>query len=145
MDKIMKEFEQVLEKQNGFLDAMTQKQKLLRQSIREKNWEKLVELIKEITLISDAFSEVDIKRDQIQKTLTPEQVKPYLPMLRTLRAKLMSCKVENKVLGDYVKIARQFIQEVVDEALPVRGNKNYSKTGKMTQPQLQSVLVDLRG
>ena len=37
------------------------------------------------------------------------------------------------------------LEEVIDDALPVRGNKNYSKNGSMTQPQLQSVLVDLRG
>ncbi len=145
MEKNIKDYELILNSMNDVLDDLTDKQSLLREAVKSKNWENLLEIIKNINLLSDYFTSVDETRDEMQNQFTEEELKPYLPTLRTLRSKLLKCKVENKVLNDYVNITRQFIQEVVDEALPVKGNKNYSRNGSMTQPQLQSVLVDIRG
>lgn len=145
MEKNIKDYELILNSMNDVLDDLTDKQSLLREAVKSKNWENLLEIIKNINLLSDYFTSVDETRNEMQNQFTEEELKPYLPTLRTLRSKLLKCKVENKVLNDYVNITRQFIQEVVDEALPVKGNKNYSRNGSMTQPQLQSVLVDIRG
>lgn len=145
MDKTLEEFESILKKEDELLDKLTEKQSTLRYAVTEKNWEILIDVINVIKAISDTFTEIDEKRDEIQRSLTSEELKTYLPTIRILRSKLLKCKIENKVLGDYVNVAKQFLQEVVDDALPVKGNKNYSRNGSMTQPQLQSVLVDLRG
>lgn len=145
MEKDLKEFESTLNSMNDILNDLSEKQTELRIVIKEKNWEKLINVISEINKISDYFSCVDEYRDEMQSLHSEDELKPFLPVLRDLRSKLLKCKVENKVLGEYVTITRQFIQEIVDEAVPVKGNRNYSRTGKMTQPQLQSVLVDLRG
>lgn len=145
MDRTLEEFESILKREDDLLNKLTDKQVDLRAAITERNWEVLIDVVNAINMISDAFTEIDEQRDEIQRSLTAAEMKEYLPTIRTLRSKLLKCKIENKVLGDYVNVARQFLQDVLDEALPVKGNKNYSRNGTMTQPQLQSVLVDLRG
>ena len=50
--------------------------------------------------------------------------------------------MENRVITDYVNIAKTFIQEVVEKALPQSRNKNYSRNGKIVQPQPLSVVVN---
>lgn len=145
MEKNIKEFESTLNVMDDILNQLVKKQAKLRAVVKEKNWEELLELIQQINDISNYFTDVDEVRDQMQALLSEEELKPFLPKLRELRSKLLKCKVESKVLSDYVNVTRQFIQQVIDKALPAKGNKNYSKNGSIKQPQLQSVLVDLRG
>ena len=145
MDELIKEYATVLSEEENLLDRLTEKQKLLRKSITEKDWESLVGHINEVNLISDSFQKFDKRRDEIQNQLKTEEIKPYFERLGRLRTKLLKCKVENQVISNYVNVTREFIAEVVEKALPQTRNKNYTKFGTVTHPKPASVLVDVRG
>lgn len=145
MDELIKEYATVLSEEENLLDRLTEKQKLLRKAITEKDWESLVGHINEVNLISDSFQKFDQRRDEIQNQLKTEEIKPYFERLGRLRTKLLKCKVENQVISNYVNVTREFIAEVVEKALPQTRNKNYTKFGTVTQTKPASVLVDVRG
>lgn len=136
------EFAKILKNEDEILTSLLEKQNIVKKSVIERNWENLVVYIKDVNELSQKFEEIDIKRDEIQKNLTKEELKKYFEQLGKLRAKLLKCKVENRALSDYVNIAKDFIQEVIEKALPQTRNKNYSRTGKIIQPQPQSVVVN---
>jgi hypothetical protein len=145
MDELIKEYATVLAEEENLLDRLTEKQKLLRKAITEKDWESLTGYINEVNLISDSFQKFDIRRDEIQNELKTDELKPHFERLSRLRTKLLKCKVENQVISNYVNVTREFIAEVVEKALPQTRNKNYTKYGTVTQPKPSSVLVDVRG
>ncbi len=145
MEEILNEFSSILAEEENLLDRLAEKQRILRKSLVEKDWESLLDLISEINQISDSFQKFDISRDEIQNQLKTAELKPYFDRLTRLRTKLLKCKVENQVISNYVNVTREFISEVVSKALPQTRNKNYTKNGTITQPQAASVLVDMRG
>jgi hypothetical protein len=145
MNELINEYSTVLAEEENLLDILTEKQKVLRKAITEKDWESLTGHINEVNLISDSFQKFDLRRDEIQDQLKTDELKPYFERLGRLRTKLLKCKVENQVISNYVNVTRQFISDVVEKALPQTRNKNYTKTGALTQPQTSSVLVDVRG
>lgn len=138
----IEEFESVLVKEAKVLTELADKQVAVKQSVIDRDWENLVALISDVNRLSDAFKEIDVKRDQLQKSLDENTLKNYYSQLGFLRSQLLKCKVENRVITDYVNIAKTFIQEVVEKALPQSRNKNYSRNGKIVQPQPLSVVVN---
>ena len=137
------EFEEVLEQEEKILDELVKNQNLLRKAVTEKNWESLTKIINNINSISGSFVEIDTEREVIQDMMKMDEVKPYFERLGNMRSKLLKCKIENQALSKYVNITRNFIQGVVEDALPQSGNKVYSKSGKIVQPQPQSVVLNL--
>jgi hypothetical protein len=145
MENIMEllgEFEDILKKEEALLDDFEQKQNELKNSVREKNWENLNSLIFLMNKMSDDFVKIDSRRDEIQALLKNDELKAYFEKLRNLRSKLLKCKLENKVLTEYVNIAHSFIQEVIEKAVPQRRNRNYTKNGQILQAQPQSVVLN---
>ena len=138
----IEEFESVLDKEAKVLTELADKQVAVKQSVIDRDWENLVALISDVNRLSDAFKEIDVKRDQLQNLLDENTLKNYYSQLGSLRSQLLKCKVENRVITDYVNIAKTFIQEVVEKALPQSRNKNYSRNGKIVQPQPLSVVVN---
>lgn len=138
----IEEFESVLDKEAKVLTELADKQAAVKQSVIDRDWENLVVLISDVNRLSDAFKEIDVKRDQLQNLLDENTLKNYYSQLGSLRSQLLKCKVENRVITDYVNIAKTFIQEVVEKALPQSRNKNYSRNGKIVQPQPLSVVVN---
>ena len=138
----IEEFESVLDKEAKVLTELADKQAAVKQSVIDRDWENLVVLISDVNRLSDSFKEIDVKRDQLQKSLDENTLKNYYSQLGSLRSQLLKCKVENRVITDYVNIAKTFIQEVVEKALPQSRNKNYSRNGKIVQPQPLSVVVN---
>ena len=138
-----KDFEQILVKEEGILDELVKAQNQLRKAVTEKNWESLTKIINTINTVSGDFLEADAEREDIQDMMKMDEVKPYFERLGNMRAKLLKCKIENQALSKYVNITKNFIQGVVEEALPQSGNKVYSKTGKIVQPQPQSVVLNM--
>ena len=145
MDEMINEFGNILAEEENLLDRLTEKQKILRKSVVDKDWSVLLDLISEVNQISDSFQRYDSRRAEIQDQLKSSELKAYFDRLGRLRSKLLKCKVENKVISNYVNVTREFIAEVVAKALPQSRNKNYTKFGKITEPQVTSVLVDMRG
>lgn len=140
--ELLGEFEDILKKEEALLDDFEQKQNELKNSVREKNWENLNSLIFLMNKMSDDFVKIDSRRDEIQALLKNDEVKAYFEKLRNLRSKLLKCKLENKVLTEYVNIAHSFIQEVIEKAVPQRRNRNYTKNGQILQAQPQSVVLN---
>lgn len=138
----IEEFESVLDKEAKVLTELADKQVAVKQSVIDRDWENLVVLISDVNRLSDSFKEIDVKRDQLQNSLDENTLKKYYSQLGSLRSQLLKCKVENRVITDYVNIAKTFIQEVVEKALPQSRNKNYSRNGKIVQPQPLSVVVN---
>ncbi len=145
MNSLVTEFSLILKNEDKLLDELTEKQKEMRKTLLEKNWDALVKVMSSVNALSENFRELDSRRDEIQQQLKSEELKEYLQALSTMRSKLLKCKVENQVISNYVTVTRQFIADVVEKALPQTRNKNYTKTGALTQPQTSSVLVDVRG
>ena len=143
MKRETKEFEQVLEREEQILDELVKNQNSLRKAVTEKNWESLTKIINNINSISSDFLEADTEREVIQDMMKMDEVKPYFGRLADMRSKLLKCKIENQALSKYVNITKNFIQGVVEDALPQSGNKVYSKTGKIVQPQPQSVVLNM--
>ena len=143
MKRETKEFEQVLEREEQILDELVKNQNSLRKAVTEKNWESLTKIINNINSISSDFLEADTEREVIQDMMKMDEVKPYFGRLADMRSKLLKCKIENQALSKYVNITKNFIQGVVDNALPQSRNKVYSKTGKIVQPQPQSVVLNM--
>ena len=138
-----KEFEQILEKEEQILDDLLKSQSQLRKAVTDKNWESLTRIINTINTISSNFLETDSEREDMQDMMKMDEVRPYFERLGDMRTKLLKCKIENQALSKYVNITKNFIQGVVDDALPQSGNKVYSKTGKIVQPQPQSVVLNM--
>ncbi len=145
MEALINEYSTVLAEEENLLDRLTEKQKMLRKAITDKDWESLVGHINEVNVISESFQKFDLRRDEIQEELKTDEIKPYFERLGRLRTKLLKCKVENQVISNYVNVTKEFIAEVVEKALPQTRNKNYTRFGTITQPQTSSVLVDVRG
>lgn len=138
-----KDFEEILEKEEGILDELVKSQNQLRKAVTEKNWESLTKIINTINTVSADFLEADAQREELQDMMKMDQVKPYFERLGNMRAKLLKCKIENQALSKYVNITKNFIQGVVDDALPQSRSKVYSKSGKIVQPQPQSVVLNM--
>ena len=135
-------FEQILNKEEELLDSLTEKQAEFKVAVMEKNWEKLTSVINKINVQTDDFVELDAQREEMQYKMRAKELKQYSEKLGTLRAKLLKWKIENQALEKYVSITKDFIKEVVDNALPQSGNKVYSKRGMIVQPQPQSIVVN---
>ena len=142
MNNKYENFEQILNKEDELLDSLTEKQAEFKVAVMEKNWEKLTSVINKINVQTDDFVELDAKREEMQNEMRAKELKPYSEKLGTLRAKLLKWKIENQALEKYVSITKDFIKEVVDNALPQSGNKVYSKRGMIVQPQPQSIVVN---
>ena len=138
-----KDFEDILEKEEGILDELVKSQNQLRKAVTEKNWESLTKIINTINTVSADFLEADAQREELQDMMKMDEVKPYFERLGNMRAKLLKCKIENQALSKYVNITKNFIQGVVDDALPQSRSKVYSKTGKIVQPMPQSVVLNM--
>ena len=136
------EFSTILKRMGEILDSISEKQKLLREAVNQKDWNKLMTLISEVNFLSDSFKSFDTKREKIQSNMQRGDLSPYTYDLSVLRTKLLRCKTENKAFASYVNISRTFVQQVVEKALPHSRNKNYSRNGAILQPQPQSVVVN---
>lgn len=143
MENTMNEFENILNQEDLILDSLTEKQALLRKAVTSKSWENLTSLIEEINHIYEDFNEKDSEREVMQDMVESKELKAFAPKIAVLRSKLLKCKIENQAITKYVNITREFIQGIVENALPQSGSKVYSSNGMIVQPQPQSVVVNL--
>ena len=136
------DFEAILQDEDKVLSELYEKQEAVKQSVIDRNWDLLVPLLADVNSLTEKFRTLDSKRDDVQKAFSDDEIKTFYTKLAALRSLLLKCKVQNRVLTDYVNIARDFIKDVVDKALPQTRNKSYSRTGKIVQPQPVSVVVN---
>lgn len=143
MENTIKEFETVLNQEDAILDALIAKQAEMRGAVTEKSWENLSAIIPQINNIYEEFSNKDAERAVLQDNIKSKELKAFSEKIGLLRSKLLKCKIENQALTKYVNITREFIQGIVENALPQSGSKVHSNKGVILHPQPQSVVVDL--
>lgn len=132
---------EVLEAEDNVLSKVLDSQRLLRNAVKEKSWQHLMDMISAINLLMDEFNELDEKRAEIAISVN-EDSSDVRQKLSVVRGKLVRCRAENKALSDYINISRMFIQGVIEKALPQTRSKVYSRNGSIVQNKPQSVLVD---
>jgi len=142
MSNITNEFKAVLDKEENLLQEFSNKQVLLRKAVVEKSWEDLLKVMSEINILSDTFETLEEKRMMLVNHMQTSEIDSFHDQLSKLRRMLVKCKIENKALGDYVSITRQFMDNVIEKAVPAAGTKTYSRNGTMRKPQPKSVIVN---
>ena len=141
MENVNTRIIEVLNEQNSILDVVLTKQQELRNSVNEKNWTNLMNVISEINLSMDKFNKLDEEREEITTTEDISNSE-YKRILSIVRGKLVKSRTENKVLSEYINITKVFVQSIIDNALPQSRNKLYSRNGNIIQSHPQSVVVN---
>ena len=136
------EMERLLLRENEILDGMLAQQSALRTAVLQKKWDGVLESISAITKLTEAFEETEKARNALSDARSDEAKKASLPLLTQVRGKLVKSKTANKTLGNYIAVAKDFIQSVLDEAFPQSGATVYSKAGKIMRAKPSSVVVN---
>ena len=136
------EMERLLLRENEILDTMLTRQAELRAAVLQKKWDGVLESISAIMKLTEAFEETEKARNALSAARSDEAKKKTLPLLTQVRGKLVKSKTANKTLGNYIAVARDFIQSVLDEAFPQSGATVYSKAGKIMRAKPSSVVVN---
>ena len=136
------EMERLLLRENEILDRMLERQSALRTAVLQKKWDGVLESISAITKLTEGFEEAEKARNALSTGGKDEAKKAMLPLLTQVRGKLVKSKAANKTLGNYIAVARDFIQSVLDEAFPQSGATVYSKAGKIMRAKPSSVVVN---
>ncbi len=136
------EMERLLLRENEILDSMLTRQAELRAAVLQKKWDGVLESISAITKLTEGFEEAEKARNALSTGGKDEAKKAMLPLLTQVRGKLVKSKAANKTLGNYIAVARDFIQSVLDEAFPQSGATVYSKAGKIMRSKPSSVVVN---
>ena len=136
------EMERLLLRENEILDRMLERQSALRTAVLQKKWDGVLKSISAITKLTEGFEEAEKARNALSTGGKDEAKKAMLPLLTQVRGKLVKSKTANKTLGNYIAVARDFIQSVLDEAFPQSGATVYSKAGKIMRAKPSSVVVN---
>ena len=136
------EMERLLMRENEILDSMLERQSALRAAVLQKKWDGVLESISAITKLTEAFEKTETARNAIAEAQSKESLKTVSPLLTQVRGKLVKSKTANKTLGNYIAVARDFIQSVLDEAFPQSGATVYSKAGKIMRAKPSSVVIN---
>lgn len=134
-------YKEVLLQENEILSKVLIEQSNLKNAVNEKSWPDLMKVIQKINLHMDEFNKLDETRAEIASKLSSDDAE-CKELLSQVRGKLVRCRTENKALGDYINITRNFVKGVIDKAVPQARNKVYTRTGTFVQQQPSSVVVN---
>ena len=140
MTEIKSEYRKILEEENSILSEVIGLQQNLRKAVNEKDWTELMKVISSINLKMDSFNRLDEQRENL--AVSAENDEGLRSLLSEVRGKLVRTRTENKALGDYINITRNFVQGIIDNALPQSRAKVYSRNGSMVQEQPHSVVLN---
>lgn len=151
----------ILTSQNELLDSMIGLQKLVRQAVTEKNWVELDNNLFKLNELTENFTQMEARREELccqicgvsgsqqvpgmhqVSTKLPDDLRPMVKeVLHQVRQKLSVSKVENDALNDYIRITKDFLQEVFDSVIPKNRNTVYSNTGSVIKPVPENLLIN---
>lgn len=151
----------ILTAQNQVLDSIIELQKLVRQAVTEKNWVDLETSLFKLNELTDSFTQMEASREEVccqicgvsgsqqvpgmhqVSTMLPDEVRPMVrEVLHQVRRKLSASKVENDALNDYIRITKDFLQEVFDSVIPKNRNTVYSSSGSVVKPVPENLLIN---
>ena len=79
---------------------------------------------------------------QLEKRL-PKSYKQSIPELyHQIKRLLISSKIENQSINDYIKITQGFLEGIFDSVLPQRKNVLYTKNGAIVKRQPESIVLN---
>lgn len=156
-DAVAIELNDILTKQNGLLTEMLTEQRLIRETVTVRSWERLDAALYRIQKLGEEFSELEKTRVekiraftgnenldiyQIAHMFSPNLRQMLLESFRMMRQKLAVSKIENNSLSEYVRVAKKFLQEVLDTSVPQAGTTVYTNKGKVVKTAPGSMILD---
>jgi hypothetical protein len=132
----------ILEKENGVLDQVLAEQAKIRIAVTKKDWVGLQTSTDKIQKLTDEFVDLENKKELTIADTAFAQTPETAEATGQVRSKLIKSKVENKALGDYIRITKGFLQGVLDNVVPQRRNTLYSRKGTLVTPRPESVVID---
>lgn len=148
---------QILLNQNAVLAEIISQQRILRTAVTAKDWNQVERAGFDIDALAERFSYLENERVQVFKQLcaeNPDDIflvsrdlpaafrRPVIEAFHQVRQKLAISKIENEALNEYIRITRNFLQEVFDNVLPQRRNTLYSSAGTVVKVQPESVVLN---
>lgn len=144
-----KKYKDILQQEDAVLSAVVASQAELRAAVNAKDWTNLMKVVSDINLEMDKFNRLDDERENFLKAGnggfaagSADFDRETNELLAKVRGKLVRCRSENKALGDFINITRNFVQKIIDTALPQSRTKVYGKGGGFIQKQPDSVVVN---
>lgn len=156
-DAVAIQLNDILLKQNDLLTVILTEQRYIRETVTNRDWDRLDAAIHRIQLLTDEFSELEENRLNIIRSFTKnenldiyqishlfskELRQSLLESFRMMRQKLAVSKIENDAISEYIRITKDFLQEVFDTAVPKARAAVYSNKGKITQTMPESIILD---
>lgn len=137
-------YRDILESEETVLSEIIAKQTKLKKAMNDKNWPCLMECISELDKLAEQFNVIDEKRAQFSdgKAGDVEMNDEEAVLLSNVRGKLIKCRAESRAMCEYIHIAKEFVQTVLDNAVPGSRARVYSKKGYVTNSQPSSVVLN---
>ena len=143
-----KRYKEILLQEDAVLSDVIASQAELRTAVNAKDWTNLMKVVSDINLEMDKFNHLDDERENFLKAEKGGMAgsgdfdRETYELLAKVRGKLVRCSTENKALGDFINITRNFVQKIIETALPQSRTKDYGKGGGFVQNQPDSVVVN---
>lgn len=135
----------VLRRENELLDSILEEQQHLRECVKLRQWDKLMQTISIVSMLADDFNSTDNERDVLEPNMIMEEAHALLPLRTKVRTKLMRSKAASHALSEYIAVTQAFVRSVMDDAADSESANVYDKDGKYSRSTPRSVLVDCRG
>lgn len=150
------ELNDVFVKQSEKLSAILAQQHVVHDAVTERNWPGLEFALKQLDDLTIEVAELDKKTLSLLDELNVDDVskiyefsnifnasirEELLSNFRTMHQKLNISRIENAALQDYIRISKDFLDEVMEVAVPNCG-KVYSRSGEIVKTMPSSLVYD---
>lgn len=156
-DAVALRLNDLLCKENELLNVILTEQRLIRETVKTREWSQLDAAIYRIQKMSDEFKNLESQRLNILYQFTGDESldvyqishmfsldlrQSLLESFRLMRQKLAVSKIENDALSEYIRVTKDFLQGVFDSAVPQARNTLYSNKGKVVKSMPESLVLD---
>ncbi len=132
----------VMREESQLLDVILKQQEVVHSLVLKRKWLELENVLKELQKMSDNFTELDNKREELFSKIDVSGDFEFSSAVSQVKSKLIKSKLQNKVLNEYISTTKDFLQGIFDEVLPERRNVTYSRYGKIVKPELHNVVIN---
>jgi len=156
-DAVALRLNDLLCKENDLLNVILTEQRLIRSCVKTREWAQLDAAVYRIQKATDEFTSLENQRlevlyqftgydsldiYQISHMFSLDLRQTLLESFRLMRQKLAISKIENNALSEYIRVAKDFLQGVFDNAIPQARNTTYSNKGKVIKSMPDSLVLD---
>ena len=137
-------YRDILESEETVLSEIIEKQMKLKKAVNDKNWSCLMECISELDELAEKFNALDEQRAQFsdENAGKVEMNDEEVALLSRVRGKLIKSRAESRAMCEYIHITKEFVQTVLDTAVPNSRARVYSRKGYITNSQPSSVVLN---